>query len=435
MRLKTAAPCLLLLSLALTLTPASAATFIHAGKIIDGVSNNSSGPHTIVVDNGKIVRISPGYTGPGEDDVVIDLRDHTVLPGLMDLHTHLVTDGGQGAYAEGFTLSAADFALKFEKNAKITLMAGFTVVRDLGDAHNVSIAVRKAVDRGETVGPHIFTSTAAIASTGGHGDSTNGISPDLHIEQPGEGAGVIDSPDEARKAVRYRYKIGADLIKITATGGVMSLAKNGQNAQFTDEELAAIVDTAKDYGMHVAAHAHGLEGIRRAVNAGVSTIEHGTYLDDKTMSLMKSKGVYLVPTLMAGEWITEKAKIDGYLPEVVRPKAAAIGPLMAGTFSKAYKAGVPILFGTDSGVFPHGQNAHEFELMVEAGMPPMEAIKSATSRSAKFLGVADQYGSLREGLAADIVAAPGDPIADIGALKNIDFVMIGGKIVKSKDGE
>lgn len=411
---------------------ACAATYIHAGAVIDGVADAPLGPHTIVVDDGAIVRIAGGYAEPGDGDDVVDLKDHTVMPGLMDMHTHLhATDGGAASYLEPFTLSAADYVLKMEHNARITLEAGFTAVRDLGDAHDASIALRNAINKGLVIGPHIFTSTSPIASTGGHGDPTNGVSRELGLPAPGPAQGVIDSPDEARKAVRQRYKIGADLIKITATGGVMSLAASGDNAQFTAEELDAIVSTASDYGMKVAAHAHGLEGIRRAVEAGVASIEHGTYLDEDVMRLMKRKGVYLVPTLMAGEWITQQSEIEGALPPVVRRKAATIGPLMAATFTRACKAGVPIMFGTDSGVSAHGENAHEFELIVAAGMEPMAAIKSATAVPAAFLGVADKYGTLEEGKAADIIAVPGDPVADIAVMNDVSFVMIGGAVVKA----
>lgn len=410
---------------------AASETYIQAGELIDGIADKPIGPHTIIIDGDTIIDIVSGYKAPEKNDDLIDLTDHSVMPGLMDMHTHLsANDGGPQGYLDPFTFSSADYVLQMEKNARTTLNAGFTVVRDLGDAHNVSIALRDAINRGDTVGPHIFTSTAPIASTGGHGDPTNGVSRDIGIPAPGPLDGVIDSADEARKAVRQRYKIGADLIKITATGGVMSLAKNGQNAQFTDEELEAIVSTAKDYGLKVAAHAHGLEGIRRAVLAGVSSIEHGTYLDDDTMKLMEERHTYLVPTLMAGEWITERSKVEGLLPNVVRVKAAAIGPLMAGTFSRAYKMGVPIMFGTDSGVSSHGLNAREFELMVGAGMPPMAAIKSATAEPARYLGIDDQYGTLRKGMKADIVATPGNPVTDISAMTHIDFVMLGGEVVR-----
>jgi imidazolonepropionase-like amidohydrolase len=240
----------------------------------------------------------------------------------------------------------------------------------------------------------------------------------------------VNGVDDARKAVRQRYKDGADWIKITATGGVLSVAKSGQNPQFTDEELRAIVETAHDYGLRVAAHAHGTEGMKRAVIAGVASIEHGTYMDDEVMRLMKKNGTYYVPTILAGNWVAEKAKIDGFFPELVRPKAAAIGPIINETFAKAYKAGVPIVFGTDTGVSAHGDNAQEFALMVQGGMPPMEAIQSATSVAARFLGISDTHGSLEGGKLADIIAVPGDPLADIRQMERVTFVMKRGKIYK-----
>jgi imidazolonepropionase-like amidohydrolase len=240
----------------------------------------------------------------------------------------------------------------------------------------------------------------------------------------------VNSVADARKAVRQRYKDGADWIKITATGGVLSVAKNGQNPQFTEEELRAIVDTAADYGLRVAAHAHGKEGMKRAILAGVASIEHGTYMDEEIMALMKKHGTYYVPTILAGDWVAEMSKIDGFFPELVRPKAATIGPILKQTFAKAYSAGVPIVFGTDSGVSAHGDNAKEFALMVEAGMSPMEAIQSATSTAAKFLGIAETRGSIEVSKRADIIAVPGDPLDDIELMQQVSFVMKEGAIYK-----
>ena len=298
-----------------------------------------------------------------------------------------------------------------------------------GDSYNASVALRNAINRGDIEGPLIFTAAKGIGSTGGHADPTNGWASHL-MGDPGPHEGVVNGIEDARKAVRQRYKDGADWIKITATGGVLSVAKSGQNPQFTDEELKEIVDVAADYGMRVAAHAHGSEGMRRAVIAGVASIEHGTYMTDEIMELMVERGTYHVPTIIAGDWVAEKAQIDGYFPEIVRPKAAAIGPVIKDTFARSYAAGVPIVFGTDTGVNPHGTNAREFALMVEGGMPPMEAIQAATSVAADFLDIADTHGELAAGKQADIVAVPGDPLADMSLMMDVSFVMKAGTVYK-----
>ena len=279
------------------------------------------------------------------------------------------------------------------------------------------------------VGPRIFSAGKALATTGGHGDPTNGLADDFKGD-PGPKDGVINGPDDARKAVRQRYKDGADLIKITGTGGVLSLAKNGMNAQLTDEEFRAIVETAHDYGLKVAVHAHGDEGMKRAVRAGVDSIEHGSFMSEETMQLMKQHGTWLVPTLSAGRYVMEKAKIDGFFPAVVRPKAAMIGPVMAATFQRAYLAGVKIAFGTDQGVGPHGENAKEFIYMVEAGMPPMKAIQSATLGGAQLIGIEKEYGTVESGKVADLVAVPGDPLTDISVMTKVSFVMKAGVVYK-----
>jgi imidazolonepropionase-like amidohydrolase len=326
-------------------------------------------------------------------------------------------------------MNEADYAFDAAKFAKRTLESGFTVVRNLGDSFNVTVALREAIESGDIDGPRIITAAKGLSTTGGHGDPSNGWAN--HIKgDPGPADGVVNGVEDAQKGVRQRYKDGADWIKITATGGVLSVAKSGQNPQFTEVELRAIVETAADYGMRVAAHAHGTEGMRRAVIAGVASIEHGTYMDDEVMRLMKQNGTYYVPTILAGNWVAEQAKVDGFFPELVRPKAAAIGPIIKDTFAKAYRSGVPIVFGTDSGVSAHGDNAQEFALMVEGGMPPMEAIRSATSVAAKFLDIADRHGSLEAGKQADIIAVPGNPLDDIRVLENVTFVMKAGKTYK-----
>ena len=306
-------------------------------------------------------------------------------------------------------------------------MAGFTTVRDLGNV--VGVALRDAINEGRIPGPRIVQA-GRVASTGSHMDPTNGWRSDI-MGNPGPDEGIINSPEEARQAVRQRYKEGADLIKIPATGGVLSLAPNGDGPQMTEEEIRAIVETARDYGFYVAAHAHGAEGIKRAIRAGVRTIDHGSIMDDEAIELMKEYGTYLVPTISAGRFVAEQAEIEGFFPEMIRVKAAAIGPMLMGTVIRAYAAGVKIAFGTDAGVPPHGTNGREFGLMVEAGMPALETIQSATLTAAVVLGMEDQLGSVEAGKIADIVAVPGDPTADISVMERVDFVMKEGVVYRS----
>jgi len=408
---------------------AQAGTVIHAARLIDGRAAEARERVTLVVAEGKVQTILPGYVEPADGDTLIGLTEHTVMPGLMDMHTHLQFQHSREVYTERFFMDQADYALRSTVYARATLLAGFTTVRDLGDNGVTTVALRRAIDQGWVPGPRIFTSGKSLATTGGHADPSNGLRGDARRD-PGPTEGVINGADDARKAVRMRYKEGADLIKLTATGGVLSLAASGQNPQFTDEELQAIVTTARDYQMTVAVHAHGAEGIKRAVLAGVTSIEHGTYLTDELIQLMKEKGTYWVPTNMAGEWVADKAREPGYFPEIVRPKAAAIGPVIRNTFSRAYAAGVKIAFGTDSGVSPHGQNAHEFELMVEGGMPPMVAIQSATLEAARLLRIEDRLGTLEAGKIADVVAVSGNPLDEIRRMKDVVFVMKDGVIYR-----
>jgi imidazolonepropionase-like amidohydrolase len=302
-------------------------------------------------------------------------------------------------------------------------------VRDLGAAPGVSVALRNAINRGIVRGPRI-QAAGTVVSTGGHGDPSNGLRADL-MGDPGPERGIANGTDEARKAVRQRYKEGFDLIKIATTGGVLSLAKSGDAPLLADEELAAIVATAKDYGFPVTTHAHGAEGMKRAIRAGVQTIEHGTYLDDEAMTLMKQKGTWLVATISAGRYVADKSKESGFFPEIIRTKAATIGPQIQSTFGRAYRAGVKIAFGTDQGVAPHGHNAREFQYMVEAGMPPLEAIRAATLNGATVMGVEKQLGTVEAGKLADIIAVAGDPVADIGAMMRVNFVMKDGVVVRN----
>ena len=423
-----------LLTSAILPSIATAATLIHAGTVITAENDKILTQQTLVVEADKIVAIEAGFRAPAAGDQVIDLRQHTVLPGLMDMHTHFSFQSSPNSYNEGFSMNEADVALRGATFAEKTLMAGFTTVRELGDTHLVSVALRKAISAGYVKGPRIFAAGKSIATTGGHADPTNGIAF-KRMGDPGAAEGVINGVEDARKAVRQRYKEGADVIKITATGGVLSVAKSGLNPQFKQDELDAVVETAKDYGFTVAVHAHGKEGMERAIKAGATSIEHGTFMDDKTMALMKKHGTYFVPTISAGRFVAEKAKIPGYFPEMVRVKAEAIGPLIQQTFSRAYKAGVKIAFGTDAGVGMHGDNWKEFVYMTEAGMPALEALHSATIEGARLLGVADSLGSIKVGKIADIIAVPGNPLQDITVMGKVNFVMKAGVIYKQSTTE
>ncbi len=411
------------------LSPAQARTLIHAGTLIDGISDTPRHQVTVVVNDDRIASVEAGYAAPAAGDRVIDLTKATVMPGFMDMHVHLDGQLSPTSYTEGFYLNPGDYALRSAYYAKKTLLAGFTTVRNVGDVGGSTLALRKAVAAGWVEGPRIYTAGIAIGTTGGHADGSSGLNAHL-MADPTLNVGVINGADEARKAVRQHYKEGCDLIKITATGGVLSLGSSGQNAQFTPEELAAIVQTAHEYGLKVAAHAHGTEGMKRAVVAGVDSIEHGTFMSDEVIALMKEHGTYYVPTISAGRFVAEKAKIPGYFPDVVVPKARLIGPTIMATFQRAYTSGVKIAFGTDQAVAPHGENAKEFQYMVEAGMPPMKAIQSATIEAARLLGAEKTLGSVEAGKIADLVAAPGDPLADITTLQHVSFVMKAGVVYK-----
>jgi imidazolonepropionase-like amidohydrolase len=409
-------------------------TLIHCGTLIDGKNKQTQSQVTIVVEGNKITGIEKGFTAATANDKVVDLSNKTVMPGLIDMHVHLESETSKDALVKRYTLNEADIAFQSTVYAKRNLMAGFTTVRDCGGS-GVNISLRNAVNAGTVVGPRIIAAGKSIATTGGHGDPTNGSRKDL-MGDPGPKEGVINGPDEARQAVRQRYKDGSDFIKITATGGVLSVAKDGSGPQFTQEELNAIVQAAKDYGFHTAAHAHGAEGMKRAVLAGITTIEHGTLMTDEVMELMKQKGTYHVPTIIAGRSAAEYAKIPGYYHPLVVPKALEIGSKIGSkiqeNFSKAYKKGVKIAFGTDAGVFPHGENAREFGYMVEAGMPAIEALLCAMQTNANILGMGDKIGSIEKDKLADIVAVDGDPTRDIKTMLSVKFVMKDGVIYKSE---
>ena len=419
---------LFVLGLSIFSTLQAQQTILHCGQLFDAKRGKFLKEQSIIVEGNRIKAVVKGYEQANQNDRTIDLKNKTVLPGFIDMHVHIEGETNNSSYIKRFVDNEADTAYEAAQYARRTLMAGFTTVRDMGGS-GVNVALRKAIDQGKVPGPRIFTAEKAIGTTGGHADPTNGSRKSL-MGDPGPAEGVINSPEDGKKAVRQRYKNGADCIKITATGGVLSMAKNGQNPQFTLEEIKAVVDTANDYGMHVAAHAHGDEGMYRAVMAGVTTIEHGTLMTPRTMDLMKEKQAYLVATITAGKQVAEKAKIDNYFPAVVTPKALAIGPQIQQTFAEAYKRGVPIAFGTDAGVYPHGRNALEFGYMVEAGMPAVEALQAATVTNAKILDSADELGQLAEGFYADIIATDTNPVDDIKTLENITFVMKGGQVYK-----
>ncbi len=396
---------------------------VRCGNLFEAETGRMLNDIYVKTDYGKFTEVEK-YTNQSID---IDASQRYCLPGLIDMHTHLSFEFNKNSYSEKFQLNEADYAFQSALFAKRTLKAGFTSVRDLGDVFNVTIALKKAINNGITQGPRIFTAGKALATTGGHADPSNGYRQGL-MSNPGPKYGVVNGAAQAAQAVRQRYQDGADLIKITATGGVLSQASSGDNAQFNSDELKSIIATANDYGFKVTAHAHGKEGMKRAIIAGVASIEHGTYSDAEIRKLMKKHGTYLVPTLIAGDWVTEKSKVEGFFPAVVAKKAATIGPVIAGSFEKAHKSGVNIAFGTDSGVSAHGDNGREFALMVKAGMSPTDALKSATVNAATLLGQFKNLGSISVGKYADMVLVDENPIDSIETMENINTVIKAGKI-------
>lgn len=407
-------------------TAAAEDAVIHAGHVLAKPGEGYLTRQTILVEDGRIVSITAGYSKP-KDYTVINLRDAYVLPGLIDSHVHITGENGPDGRIKEFENSDVDTAFDGAAFALVTLKAGFTTVQDVGAPNDSIFGLRDAIARGAVAGPRLRASGGSVAVTGGHGD-INGYS--ARVMAAFTGANICNGADDCRRAVRQQIKEGADLIKITATGGVLSNTSAGLEQQFTDEELAAIVDAAHSMGRKVTAHAHGKSGVDAALRAGVDSIEHGTYLDAESIALFRDNGATLVPTVLAGATVTGWTN-EPWLPAASRAKAAEVGPLMLEMLRRAHEGGVNVAFGTDTGVSRHGDNAQEFALMVEAGFTPEEAIRSATVVAAEHVEMSDDIGTLETGKYADIIAVTTDPLKDIRALEAVSFVMKGGEVYKS----
>jgi imidazolonepropionase-like amidohydrolase len=423
---------LLLATSPLAAQPADVVTVIHAGKLLDKPGSPPRGPSTVIIRNGKIAEILSGHQQGPAGATLIDLKDKFVLPGLIDSHVHLDSDaGGNAALIEAVTDSPARAAYRAAGNAKKTLMAGFTAVRNLGDGTGATLALRDAVAAGELPGPRIIDAGRSISTTSGHMDATLSVSEDLHDSIGQEN--LCDGVESCRQAIRKQVRRGVDVIKIATTGGVNSRIGAGLGRQLFDDEVKALVDTAHLYGKKVAVHAHGDDGVNIALAAGADSIEHGTMMTDESIKLFKAAGAYYVPTLSTVNGYLERlaANPNAYPPDVLAKVQWRIG-VTGKSLAKAYPAGVKIAFGTDAGVSKHGRNADEFELMVKHGMPASAAIQAATMNAATLLGVEKEVGSLEPGKAADLIAVAGDPIADITILKIVRFVMKDGRVFKAE---
>ncbi|MEA1677209.1 amidohydrolase family protein [Nitrospirillum sp. BR 11163] len=414
--------------------PAAKPVVLHCPALLDSVAGKMLGQTSVVIQGDRVVEVVPG-TVTRPDAEVVDLAGETCLPGLIDAHVHLSNEFTPTVYSDMLHFNLADWVVRSTVWAKRTLLGGFTTVRNLGDSHYETVALRDQINKGWVPGPRILTAGPAIGSTGGHADDGDGLRMDL---QPDVGAhdSIINGTADAWKAVREHYKQNVDTIKIMTTGGVLDLSGSVDNSQLTEEETKALVAAAHEYGYIVGVHAHGAEGIRRAVVAGADSIEHGTFMDAQDMKLMKEHGTYYVPTIYTGTYVTEKAKGNPHAyPPAVQAKALLVGPQLMKTVGDAYKAGVKFAYGTDAGVYPHGDNWKDFPLLVQVGMPAMYALQMATINAATLLKKDKDIGSVAAGKYADIVAVPGDPTRDITLMGKVDFVMKGGVVFKKGGAE
>lgn len=407
---------------------------LKAARLFDGKGNSLVTPGLVVVTDGKIAGVGAKAAIPASAEV-IDLGDATLMPGFIDAHTHLTTmysDDWKQSILDSLQKTIAERALDASANARVTLMAGFTTVRDVGSADYLDVGLRNAIRDGVVPGPRMLVTVHALGSTGGHCDRSGGFRQGLFGRETDPLEGVINGPDQARYAVRLDHKYGADLIKVCATGGVLSLTDDVDTPQLTQAELNAIVDEAHALRRKTAAHAHGNEGAKRAILAGIDSIEHGSFLDDEALEMMKQRGTYLVPTLIAGDSLREKMDKGLYLPPAIAAKARAALAARSQMFRHAIAKGVKIAFGTDAAVYPHGHNAEEFHLMVDLGMKPIDALRSAALPNAELLGLADKIGTLEPGKLADVVAVPGDPVENVRQTEHVVFVMKEGVVYKNE---
>jgi imidazolonepropionase-like amidohydrolase len=414
--------------------PAEKTYALKAARLFDGKSDSVVTPGLVVVTGGRIVGVGSSASVP-EGTEIIDLGDATLLPGFIDAHTHLTfsySDDYNKSQLENLQKSVAERALDASVNARVTLMAGITTVRDVGSTNFLDVGLRNGIARGDVPGPRMLVTVHALGATGGHCDFQDGFRPGLFGYEAGPLDGVINGADQARYAVRLDHKYGADMIKVCASGGVLSPTDDVDTPQLTQEELNAIVDEAHALHRKTAAHAHGAEAAKRAIRAGIDSIEHGSFLDDEDLDMMKQRGTYLVPTLMAAQGLQEKFARNIYMPPAIAVKAHAAINAMHGTFQRALAKGVKIGLGTDAGVYPHGRNPEEFHQMVDLGMKPAAALRAGTSADAELLGIADKVGTLEPNKLADIVAVPGDPLLNIRQTEHVFFVMKEGKIYKNE---